>query len=410
MKILYVSQYFPPEIAAPAARVAELSRSWAAEGHEVSVVTGFPNHPTGQIPPEYRWKFRRFLMRDDRDGVKVYRTWLIPLPNRRSWERICNYASFALSAAFRGVFLTRSDVVIATSPQLLVGLSGLFIAKCRRIPFVFEVRDLWPESLEAVGVSRKKSLLVWALGKVSGLLYRKATRIVVVTYSFKAHLEKVWRVPSSKISVIMNGVDHELFRPEEAKEEIIREFHLKNRFIIAYIGTIGNAHGLETLVSVAEMLAVADPNVLLLVVGEGAEKESFQRTIEKKNLQNIRVLPAQPRAKIPALLAASHICLVLLKKSELFKTVLPTKMLEYMSSGRPIISTVQGESAALLEEANAGICVEPERPDVLYHAICQLRTDSALRERLGNNGRSFIVSRLTRERTAARYLALLERT
>src|SRR5256885_8099533 len=162
MKILYLSQYFPPEIGAPAARVAELSENWAAKGHDVSVVTGFPNHPTGQVVSQYRLKFRRLLMRDDRDGVKVFRTWLIPLPNRRSWERILNYASFAISAALRGFFLSRPDVVIATSPQLLVGLSGLFVAKCKRVPFVFEVRDLWPESLEAVGVSDKGSLLVWA--------------------------------------------------------------------------------------------------------------------------------------------------------------------------------------------------------------------------------------------------------
>ncbi len=409
MKILYLSQYFPPEIGAPAARVAELSQRWAAEGHDVSVVTGFPNHPTGQIAPPYGSKFRRLLMRDDRDGVKVFRTWLIPLPNRRCWERILNYVSFAFSAALRGVFLSRPDVLIATSPQLLVGLSGLFVAKCRRVPFVFEVRDLWPESLQAVGVSGERSPLVWALGKVSALLYRQAAHIVVVTHSFKKHLEKEWGVSPGKISVVMNGVEHQLFRPENPDEEVIQEFALKDKFVASYIGTIGNAQGLETLISVGEMLASTHPDVLLLVVGEGAEKENFQRAIEGRGLINLRVLPALPRARIPALLASSHVGLVLLKKSELFKTVLPTKMLEYMSSGRPVISTVQGESASLLDEANGGICTEPEDPCALCQAICKLHADSTLREKYGRSGRSFIVSRLTRERTAEQYLVVLLR-
>src|SRR5215468_904830 len=147
MRILYVSQYFPPEIGAPAARVAELSAVWAAAGHQVTVLTGFPHHPTGKVPKEYRKKLYRLVMRDDRGGIKIHRTWLIPLPNRKAWERMLTYASFCASAALRGLFLPAPEVVIATSPQLLVGLAGMIIAKIKRVPFVFEVRDLWPESL-----------------------------------------------------------------------------------------------------------------------------------------------------------------------------------------------------------------------------------------------------------------------
>lgn len=409
MKITYLSQYFPPEVGAPAVRVAELSRCWAARGNSVSVVTGFPNHPTGVVPPEYRAMLRWLLMRDDRDGFSVFRTWLLPLPNRKSWERILNYSSFAVSAMLRGLFLQKPDVLIATSPQLLVGLSGLIIAQCRRAPFVLEVRDLWPESLEAVGVADKRSLMVRILKRIAGLLYRKADHIVVVTNSFKTHLIEKWGVPAEKISVVRNGVDHNLFHPEEPDENVVREFELKDKFVVSYIGTVGNAHGLDTLVSVAEMLSISDPDVLLLVIGDGAEKESVQRLTAEKGLQNLRILSAQPRIRIPALLAASHACLVLLKKSDIFKTVLPTKMMEYMSSGRPIISNVEGEAADLLTEANGGICVSPQDPEALWKAIREIRADPEMCRILGRNGRAFVLRRLTRERTAQEYLTVLKR-
>ena len=287
MKITYLSQYFPPEVGAPAVRVAELSRRWAASGNSVSVLTGFPNHPTGVVPPEYRPKLRRLFMRDDREGFRVFRTWLWPLPNRKSWERILNYSSFAVSVALRGLFVRKPDVLIATSPQLLVGLSGLIVCRCRRVPFVLEVRDLWPESLQAVGAAGERSLMVRLLKTIAGLLYRKADHIVVVTYSFKTHLEEKWGVPAEKISVVRNGVDHTLFHPKEPDENIVREFALNEKFVVSYIGTVGNAHGIDTLVSVAKMLAISDPDVLLLVIGDGAEKESVRRMAEEEGLRNL---------------------------------------------------------------------------------------------------------------------------
>ena len=409
MKITYLSQYFPPEVGAPAVRVAELSRCWAASGHSISVVTGFPNHPTGVVPPEYRRGLWRLLMRDDRDGFRVFRTWLMPLPNRKSWERILNYASFAASAVLRCLFLQKPDVLIATSPQLLVGLSGLIIARCRRVPFVFEVRDLWPESLQAVGVADESSVMVRTLKGIAGLLYREADHIVVVTHSFKKYLEEEWGVPAEKISVVRNGVDHNLFFPTEPDENIVREFELRGKFVVSYTGTVGNAHGLDTLVTVAEMLSISDPDVLLLVIGDGAEKETFQRLISEKGLRNLRLLPGQPRERIPALLAASHACLVLLKKNNLFKTVLPTKMMEYMSSGRPVISNVEGEAADLLTDASGGICVAPQDPEALWKAIREIRAKPELCEILGRNGRAFVLSSLTRERTAEEYLKVLRR-
>src|SRR5580704_534473 len=225
MKILYVSQYFPPEMGAPAARAAELSRHWAATGHDVTVLTGFPNHPTGVIPPEYRDKFRRLVAHEQTNGVNVVRTWLLPFPNRKAHERMLNYSSFCISAASTGLFLSRPDVVIATSPQLLVGLSGWWLARWKRAPFVFEVRDLWPESLAAVGMGNSDSLLHRSLAKIAGFLYQHSDRVVVVTPAFEDYLVKHWRVPREKISVIENGVETQVFARESPsrKTTVLRD-------------------------------------------------------------------------------------------------------------------------------------------------------------------------------------------
>ena len=347
-------------------------------------------------------------MRDDNKGVRVRRTWLIPLPNRKSWERMLNYGSFLASAAIRGIFLARPDVVIATSPQLLVGLSGLIIAKFKRVPFVFEVRDLWPESLEAVGVSGKESPLFRVLRKIAGLLYKKATHIVVVTPAFKEHLEREWSVPTGKISVVVNGVDHNFFRPQEPQTEIVDEFGLQGRFVVGYIGTIGNAHGIETLVEAATALQSINPHIHFLVVGEGAEKERLERLVLQKKLNNVGIFPGQPRSRIPAIVSSSNICLVLLKDSELFKTVIPTKMLEFMACGRPVVAAVEGEAAAILQAANAGICVPPGDANGVIESIRLLERTHGLCEEFGQNAREFIVKDLTREGTALRYLSLLQ--
>ncbi len=216
MKILYISQYFSPEMGAPAARASELSRHWARMGHDVTVLTGFPNHPTGVVPAEWRSRLRHLRYSEQVDGVHVERTWLWPLPNRKAHERIRNYASFCMSAAMAGLGLAKPDVIIATSPQLLCALAGWWIARWKRVPFVFEVRDLWPESLAAVGAGGEGSLLHRTLGGIAGFLYKHADRIVVVTPAFKEHLTRQWHVPSERISVVENGVETDLFRPDAA--------------------------------------------------------------------------------------------------------------------------------------------------------------------------------------------------
>ena len=266
MKILYISQYFPPEMGAPAARAAELSRHWAAAGHDVTVLTGFPNHPTGVVPPEYRARFRRLVAREQIHGVNLVRSWLLPFPNRKAYERMLNYTSFCFSAASTGLFLSRPDVVIATSPQLLVALAGWWVARSKRVPFVFEVRDLWPESLAAVGAGDGKSLLHRTLAKIAGFLYRRADRIAVVTPAFEDHLVKHWSVPREKISVIENGVETDLFAPQAASA-LRKELNVEGKFVVSYIGTMGMAHGLETILDAAAALRSTNPEIIFLVLG-----------------------------------------------------------------------------------------------------------------------------------------------
>jgi glycosyltransferase involved in cell wall biosynthesis len=410
VKILYLSQYFPPEMGAPAARASELAAHWAHAGHEVSVLTGFPNHPTGVVPPEWRARLRRLTDHERIAGVDVFRTWLWPLPNRKAHERMRNYASFCISAALRGLALPRPDVIIASSPQLLVALSGWWVAYFRQLPFVFEVRDLWPESLTAVGVGNENSLLHHALAAVASFLYERSDLIVVVTPAFKDHLIQRWRVPAEKIAIVENGVETSLFSPAPpaANHALRQELHAEGKFLVGYIGTMGMAHGLETLLDAAAQLQRQNPNAHFLLLGEGAEKERIKALAQTGELANVSFLDQQPREKIPAFISASDACLVLLKKADVFKTVIPTKMLEFMSCARPVILGVEGQARQIIEDAGAGLVIEPENADALANAINRLSAKRELGIALGRKGREYILQHFSRGRTAAKYIDVLQ--
>lgn len=378
------------------------------EGHEVTVLTGFPNHPTGVVPQAYRRGLRRLIMHDALDGINVVRTWLLPFPNRKAYERMLNYSSFCLSSAITGLFVSRPDILIATSPQLLVGLSGWFLARCKRAPFIFEVRDLWPESLAAVGMGNSQSLLHRVLGKIAGFLYRNCDHIVVVTAAFKEHLINKWQVPPEKISIVENGVETELFAAGERSASLRAELAAEGKFVVGYIGTIGLAHGLETVLEAANELRSSHPSVLFLIVGEGAAKERVLHLAAARKLSNIHFVGEQPRSEIPAYIRACDVCLVLLKKTDVFKTVIPTKMLEFMSCERAVIVGVDGEARSIVEAAGAGIFIEPESAQDLTAAVRRLRENTSLSDDMGRNGRQYILRHLSREETARKYEKVLE--
>jgi colanic acid biosynthesis glycosyl transferase WcaI len=411
VKILYVSQYYPPEMGAPAARASELARHWARAGHDVSILTGFPNHPTGVVPPEWRAKLRRFTYHETVDGVNVYRTWLWPLPNRKAHERMRNYASFCVSAALRGLTLPCPDVIIASSPQLLVGLSGWWLAVARQVPLVFEVRDLWPESLVAVGAGHENSLLHATLAKIAGFLYERSNLVVVVTPAFKDHLIRKWRVPAERIAVVENGVETDLFAPSppSTTRALRQELGVESNFLVCYVGTMGMAHGLETLLDAAARLQQQNPAVVFLLIGEGAEKQRIKDLSQSRGLANVRFLDQQPREKIPSYIFAADACLVLLKKTDVFKTVIPTKMLEFMACARPVILGVDGQARQIVDQANAGIVIEPENSEALVQAINQLAENRQLGTALGQKGREYILQNFSRRSTAETYIDVLAR-
>lgn len=408
MKILYVSQHYPPEMGALAGRAAELSKHWAALGHHASVLTGFPNHPSGVVIPEYRDKFRRLFYREQVEGVDVVRTWLLPYPNRKPIERILNYGSFCASASVRGAFLERPDVVIGTSPPLPIAMAGYNIARVKRVPFIFEVRDLWPESLEGVGLSGEKSRMYRMVARIVRFLYKHSDHIVVVTPAFKEYLHENWGVPLEKMSIVVNGVETEKFVPTPASEEVRQKFGLGDRFVVSYIGTMGMAHGLETVLEVAALLRNR-PEIVLLLVGDGGNREHLQEMARKRGLTNVVFTGQQARDAVPAIINTSDVCLVMLKNQEVFKTVIPTKMLEFMSCARPVVLSVGGQAERILNEAGGGISVPAEDAAAVAAAVQQMHDDAGLRRRSGENGRRYMVSRMSRASTAREYLDVLAR-
>lgn len=405
MRVLYVSQYFPPEMGAPAARVYELSREWAALGHSVTVLTGFPNHPTGVIPPEYRGEpFRRERV----DGIDVVRTPIYAAPNAGVVRRAANYGSYALSASTVGAVLAggRPDVLIATSPQMLTAVAGWWLSALKRVPFVFEVRDLWPRSIVEVGALPANHPAIWALERLELFLYARADRVVVVTDSFVDELA-ARGVPRGKLRVVKNGVDLELFRPLPRDNEVRRELGLGPQdFMALYVGTHGMAHGLGTMLEAAERLR-GHPEIRFVLVGEGADKAALKARAAQLRLENVTFVDKQPRGRIPLYLAASDASLVLLKEKPLFKTVLPSKIFEIFGSARPLVIGVDGEARRLVEEAGAGVYVRPEDAAGLADALLNLRARPGDSEEMGRRGRAFAQAHYSRRALAEKYLEVL---
>lgn len=403
MKILYVSQYYPPEIGAPAARVSELAREWSKRGHAVTVLTAFPHHPHGRK----RAEDVGVLTRRERDGeVDLVRTYVFAAANKGFFWRIVSYLSFMASAMFIGMWrVGRPDVVIATSPQLFTAVAGWWISRCLGAPFLFEVRDLWPESIVTVGAMRE-SRAIGALKRLASWLYRSADRIVTVGPGYRRRILAHYPVPAEKIDVVTNGVDLGLFQFQETdRAEYRRRLEVDRETVVLYLGTHGMAHGLDFVLSAAERF---DRNVRFVFVGDGAEKEDLQKQSERQGLTNVRFIPAQDKSAVVGYYAASDICLVPLRKVDLFQDVLPSKIFEIMGMARPIVLSVDGDARHEVERAGAGVFVEPENVEALVAAIDSLHHDPARREQLGRNGRQFVETYYRRGALARKYLGLLD--
>lgn len=401
MHILVFSHYYPPEVNAPASRTAEHARAWVTAGHRVTVVTSAPNHPAGVLYPGYR---NRLFQRETVDGVEVVRVWTFLAANSGFAKRISNYVSYMVTALMAVPRLARPDVIMSTSPQFFCGLAGLGTRWMRRAPWVLEVRDLWPESIVTVG-AMKKGRAIRFLEWLERLAYRKADRVVSVTDSFVSHIAE--RRGRDDVAVLKNGVDLELFRKECDGAATKARFGLDGRIVAAYVGTHGMAHGLDTLLDAAARLA-DDPRIGFLLVGDGAERARLEVRAQEMGLNNLHIAGQLPKNEMPAIWSATDISLIILRKSDTFKSVLPSKIFEAMAMECPVILGVEGEAKALLEVANAGISIEPEDAKALADAVLQLADDRDAAAAFGRNGLDHVRAHFDRNVIAGRYLALLE--
>ncbi|HML95816.1 MAG TPA: glycosyltransferase family 4 protein [Thermodesulfobacteriota bacterium] len=408
MKILYISQQFYPEMGAASGRVYELSRYWVNRGHDVTVLTSFPNYPDGIIYKDYKSRSRMLFYRETIDGINVVRAFSLPTHLRSSVRRILYYISFFLSSSLAGLFLKRSQVVIATSPSLFIGLTGLLLSRLKGMPLVFEVRDLWPEVIPAIGAGKESSLTYRFFDKVARTLYDKSDLIVVVTESFKDQIVSSRGVSPDKIKIIENAVDTEFFKPQAVDPGTIENLGLRDRFVVTYIGTIGYTHGAEVILKAAPELKRRIPELLFLLVGSGSDKERLVKLSKDSGLDNVRFLDPQPKASIPAFLNASDISLVLSINQPLLHKTIFAKVFEPMACGKPIVVGAVGETRNIVvEKADCGIAFAPEDAAGLIDSILTLYNNPDLRKKFGENGRKYVTANFTREGKATTYINLL---
>jgi glycosyltransferase involved in cell wall biosynthesis len=405
MRILFISHYYHPEGNAPATRVYEMTRRFVEQGHEVTVITGVPNVPDGVVYDGYRNRWRQ---RERVAGVEVIRVWTWLAANAGTSKRIANYVSFMLTATLAGLFARRPDVVIATSPQFFCGWAGVLVSALRRLPFVLEIRDMWPESILAVGAimnPRIIRILEW----LELRMYAAASRVVTVGEGYRGKLRERG-VPDARIDVIPNGVDLAVFEAREDDGHIRREFGLGDCFVCAYVGTIGMGCGLDVVLRAARRLRDEGRDDLrFLLVGDGAVRGELEEQARTEGLTQVVFTGRQPKGRMPEFLAAVDACLVHLTRTELFKTVLPSKIFEAGAMRRPIVLGVEGFAAALVTEAGAGICIEPENEAELLDAVKKLAADPSLGRRLGEAGYEHIAQAYSYDALAGRYSKLLER-
>ena len=403
MRILFLSHYFPPEVNAPASRTYEHCKQWVQDGHEVTVVTCAPNHPRGIVYDGYR---NKLFQRAEKDGIQVIRVWSYVTANEGFLKRTLNYLSYMLAAVCVAPFLSNFDIVLSTSPQFFNGLAGYLVSRLKRVPWILEIRDLWPESIVAVGAITNRPVIRLLEG-LELFAYRKADHLVVVTDAFKAHM-MTRGIVSKKVTVIKNGVDFSLYKkPPYGALDLSRELGLEGKFVASYFGTHGMAHHLETILEAAYELREWK-DIVFLLVGDGAERRRLVTMRDEMKLSNVLMLDQQPKEKMPELWSLSSVSLVLLKKSALFKTVIPSKIVESMAMERPVILGVEGESAELVLSAGGGICIEPESSKDLAIQVLKLYRDHMLRQELGSSGRRYVLEHFDRRVLARRFADVMK--
>ena len=370
LKILFFTDNFPPESNAPANRTYEHCIEWVKKGAEVTVITCNPNLPQGKLYSGHKNKLHQSEMMD---GIKVVRVWSYITPNRGTVKRILDYMSFALTSFVISLFY-KTDVIVATSPQLFTAVGGYLSALVKRKPWVMEVRDLWPESIKVLDALQNNTILD-KLEILVQFLYQKATKIVVVTDRFKERLTQ-GGVDPDKIHVVKNGVNLTRYQEIAPSESLLAELQLTGKFIVGYVGTHGMAHGLEVIISAAAN--VKDPSIHFLFIGHGAYKNRMLALKEKLRLQNVTMLDSIPRGEVQNYLSIVDVALIPLRRLDVFKTVIPSKIFESAAMGKPILLGVEGESKEIIESYQAGLCFEPENEQSFIEKLMELKENESV--------------------------------
>lgn len=402
MRVLFLSDNFRPESNAPAARLYEHAVRWVRAGHEVSVITCAPNFPEGKVYPGYR---NRWYSIEWIDGIRVVRVKSFITANEGFLLRTLDYVSFMFTSFVAGLFERRPDVVVATSPQFFCAVGGWALSAVRRLPFVFELRDLWPASIEAVGAMRPSRALR-ILEKIELFLYRRADAIVAVTESFRADLVRRG-IPGQKIHVVMNGVDREYFSPRPVDPELSAAYGTAGKFVVGYLGTHGLAHNLPRVLEAAELLR-ARTDVVFVFAGSGAGRRQVEEIVAERVLTNVRLIPRQPKEVMPRLWSLCDLTLVPLRDSPVFSTVIPSKIFESMGMGIPIlISVPAGEAVEIVLAARAGVAVPPGDSNSMAQEIERLADDRHTLARLRASASS-AADRYSRTAQAEKMLSILK--
>jgi glycosyltransferase involved in cell wall biosynthesis len=402
VKILFLTENFPPEVNAIASRVFERARYWVRAGHQVTVVTCFPNFPQGKIYAGYR---QRLWQWETLEGIRVLRLPTYMARNEGVLRRSFDFVSFMIVSLFALPWLRRPDVVVATSPQFFAAIAGWLGGVMRRRPFVLEIADLWPASIAAVG-ALKNGPLLRSLERLELFLYRRAAAIVTLTEAFRSNLVERG-VPAGKVATVVNGVDLERFIPRARDEQLAVELGVRDCFVIGYIGTHGLAHQLDNAVVAAELLA-DQPMVRFLFVGDGADKQRVKAFAVARGVDNVKFVDPMPKEAMPRVWSLCHLALVHLKNDPVFAEVIPSKIFEAMAMGLPILLvSPRGEASSIVEENQVGRWVPAAEPRLLADAIRDLFADpEALREFAARGAAA--ASRYSRQRQAEDMLRVLE--
>lgn len=372
MHILFLTDNFPPEVNAPATRTYDHAIRWVAQGCKVTVITCSPNFPDGMVFPGYK---NRWYQSELIDGINVVRVKTFMTANKGFFLRTLDYLTFMISGFLAGLFQKKPDIIVATSPQFFTAVAGWLLSVCRRRPFVFELRDIWPASIIAVG-AMKKSLLIKALEWLELFLYKHADAIVSLTNSFKKELVERG-VDPDKIFVVLNGVDLDFYQPLFSKSQNLAKKHfIENKFIVGYIGTHGLAHGLEVVIEAAKILKHY-PDILFMLVGSGASKDDLVRVAKSQQLDNIRFIDTQPKNLMKSYYSLCDISLIHLKNSQVFSKVIPSKLFESMSMGIPILIALPlGEATKIVNDFSCGVIIEPENAKQLAQSVLDLQSNT----------------------------------